>query len=122
MHNLCNLRKLVVHLRHFENKLKEHTDLSLNEALCLCQIQKAKIAASTLCNELEISASRISRILKTLENKNLIKRSIANDDRRNIIIEITNEGQILAQKLDFSNNFLSEELRVAIHVVSEGEK
>jgi DNA-binding MarR family transcriptional regulator len=122
VYNLCNLRKLFVHLRHFEEKLKEVSGLTLNEALCLCQIADAEAVVSELCTELEISASRVSRILNSLENKNFIKRSIANNDRRTISIEITKEGRDAVKKLHLCDTPLSNELKMAIGAMAEGDK
>lgn len=114
MHNLCDVRKLIVDLRRFEEILKRTTELSLNEALCLCQAHQGKDDPGSLASELELSASRLSRILDSLESRALIVRSICADDRRTVDIQLTPKGIAMVQKLHCTEIPIPEHLEKAI--------
>ncbi len=114
MYDLCDLRRLILDLRRFEETLKEQTNLSLNEALCLCQTGGGNLDPSSLANELEVSPSRLSRILDSLETKGLLTRSIANTDRRTIQIDLTTTGQQMVETLHCTNISIPNHLQEAI--------
>jgi DNA-binding MarR family transcriptional regulator len=114
MHDLCDVRKLVMDLRRFEEDLKRTTDLSLNEALCLCQAHQGKDDPGTLATELELSPSRLSRILDSLEKRAFIVRSICADDRRTVDIQLTPEGIAMVRQLHCTEIPIPEHLEKAI--------
>ncbi|MDD4220591.1 MAG: MarR family transcriptional regulator [Sphaerochaetaceae bacterium] len=123
MYDLCDLRRLILDLRCFEDSLKKQTDLSLNEALCLCQTGKGNLDPSGLAHELEISPSRLSRILDSLETKGLLTRSIADADRRTICIDLTTTGQQMVETLHCVDISIPHHLEEAIKTLHKtGEK
>lgn len=117
MYDLCDLRKLIVDLRHFEEQLKESTDLSLNEALCLCQTHKGKHDPGSLATELEISPSRLTRILEALEKRNLLVRSIPSGDRRTVEVNLTESGEEMVHRLHCTNIPIPVHLEQAIETL-----
>lgn len=52
-----------------------------------------KVYPSEIGNALGSSNARVSALLNRLEEKNLIKREIDEDNRRNILVSITDEGK-----------------------------
>ncbi|MDD3413938.1 MAG: MarR family transcriptional regulator [Lachnospiraceae bacterium] len=61
---------------------------------CGCKAEQDNgIYVSELSKQLKISMSSASRLLKGLEEKNLIKRQIDSEDRRNTWIFLTEEGK-----------------------------
>lgn len=119
MYDLCDLRKLIVDLRHFEEELKASTSLSLNEALCLCQAHKGKQDPGGLADELDLSPSRLSRILDTLEKRCLIERSLATADKRAVVVSLTEEGERLVRQLHCTEIPLPGHLEQAIETMHE---
>lgn len=95
MIDLCSIRKIQSALRRFEDTLKAETGLSLNDALCLCSISKGIQDPGSLARELELSPSRLTRILEALENRNLIARKLSDTDRRSISVLLTEQGERL---------------------------
>ncbi|MDD3822580.1 MAG: MarR family transcriptional regulator [Sphaerochaetaceae bacterium] len=114
MHDLCDLRKLMIDLRRFEEALREKASLSLNEALCLCQVHEGKRDPGTLSVELELSPSRLSRILESLEKRKLITRTTSDNDRRTVVVCLTDSGEALVAKLHGTSIPIPEHLIHAI--------
>lgn len=115
MIDLCSLRKLQTALRRFEETLKAETGLSLNDAMCLCSIRKGLHEPGQLARELELSPSRLSRILDVLEGQSYITRRLSDGDRRNITVLLTDEGQRLVETYSNANLSLPEELEFTQH-------
>jgi DNA-binding MarR family transcriptional regulator len=122
MNELCNLRKLIVDLRRFEEKLKKKTGLTVNEALLLCLVQRKKQEPTLLAEELDLSPSRLSRILDSLEKKNFISRKISSEDRRSVSVNLTTLGLEAANEINCTNIKLPEYLKVAIESLTGAKK
>ena len=50
---------------------------------------------SMICDELSLSKSALTAILNTLEEKNLIQRKLSSEDRRMLLLTITDEAKKL---------------------------
>ncbi len=84
-----------LNMRKQLNKLLAKGNLSTGEYLVLRNVSKddGYLKASELSEILELSRPSITRILNDLEKRNYITRMIDKDDRRNINIELTDEGR-----------------------------
>lgn len=60
---------------------------------------KEEISSGELSNILNVSTARVASILNSLENKKLISRKCDLIDKRKILINITDEGVLLTQKM-----------------------
>lgn len=56
------------------------------------------ICVGSLCERINCRAAQLSRTLTRLENCNLIRRSIDPDNRRKIIVTLTDQGSRIATK------------------------
>ncbi len=110
MIDLCALRKIQTALRQYEDRLREDTGLSLNEALCLCSINRGYQEPGLIAREMELSPSRLTRILDALEEHRLVERKIGDGDRRNIAVSLTYAGRELLMKYQCSDIELPEAL------------
>ncbi|MDC7246060.1 MAG: MarR family transcriptional regulator [Sphaerochaetaceae bacterium] len=99
MIDLCYLRHILTDVKRIEETLKRETSLTLNEALCVCQIDKGNIEPSSLSKELSLSLSRTSRVIDSLVKKDLVERIHDDKDRRNIRVTLTEEGEKTGKKL-----------------------
>lgn len=111
MIDLCAVRRIQTALRRFEQSLREQSGLTLNEAFCLCTLKKGIHEPGHIARELELSPSRLSRVLDALEQRNLIIRNISPEDRRNIAVSLTATGTELVEKYQSSSIELPEELQ-----------
>jgi len=110
MIDLCSIRKVQSALKRFEETLEAETGLSLNEAMCLCAIKKGLAEPGLLAHELELSPSRLTRILDGLENRKLVSRRLSDGDRRSITAELTARGNALIEKYRCADIPLPDEL------------
>ena len=111
MIDLCAIRKLQTSLRNFEDQLKQQTGLSFNDALLLCAVNKGICEPSALAKELELSPSRLTRILDSLENRKLVQRTLSIMDRRSLTVALTETGSEMVQTYNCSELNLPSELQ-----------
>ena len=57
-----------------------------------------KTLPGIISKEMNVSSARVAVALNSLENKGLITRQIAEDDRRKILVEITPAGRVFVQE------------------------
>lgn len=102
---------------HRFGKLKMHlvfhsSDLSKGEFFCLGMIEAQRkhspespcFGVSELAERMHVHSSALSRMLRGMEERGLIQRSICPEDRRNTQVQITEEGdrvwQQAAERMD----------------------
>ncbi|MFA5571330.1 MAG: MarR family winged helix-turn-helix transcriptional regulator [Sphaerochaetaceae bacterium] len=120
--DLCSMRTLIVELKEVEQYLKKSFDLSLNEALCLCHCDEGHTEPHKISSELELSPSRLSRILESLEQKSVVTRTISPTDRRTIVVKLTDKGTSLVRQLHQSTLPLPSYLTKAIQIIKTADK
>lgn len=91
------------------------SDLNISELLVMrglednCPYGETNINISEFQNELHITKSAISQMMNSLENKGYIERKIDTDDRRKIIVTLTQNGKdILKETKKSANKNLDE--------------
>ena len=110
MLDLCAIRRIQTAIRRFEDGLREETGLSLNDAICLCAVHRGVFEPGQLARELELSPSRLTRILDDLESRKLIRRTLSNEDRRSITVSLTDEGVALVERYSCTDIEIPEDL------------
>ncbi|HPZ15665.1 MAG TPA: MarR family transcriptional regulator [Sphaerochaeta sp.] len=110
MIDLCAIRRLQTLLRVFEEELKQKTGLSFNDALLLCAVNKGVTEPGALARELELSPSRLTRVLDSLEARDLIARSLSDTDRRSLTVSLTKSGRATVEEYSCSEITLPDEL------------
>lgn len=60
--------------------------------------RKTQVLPSQISEEMSISTARVASILNNLENKGYIDRQIDREDRRRILVNLTENGQVQADK------------------------
>ena len=110
MIDLCAIRRLQTSLRVFEEELKQQTGLSFNDALLLCAVNKGVTEPGALARELELSPSRLTRVLDSLEARDLVTRALSDTDRRSLTVSLTSGGEAMVKEYSCSEITLPEEL------------
>jgi len=67
-------------------------------AILFISRQGGIVLPSEISSEMNISSARVAAMLNNLENKGLITRQIDKDDRRRVLVDLTAEGEELAEK------------------------
>ena len=107
---LCALKGFLRAISILEEEIRGKYGLTLTEALCLCSIGGGCNAAGNLAEEVGISASRLSRLLSSLEAKGLVERRRRDDDRRNWTNAPTQAGDSLIARMKTEGVNLPQEL------------
>ena len=84
--DLCALTRLLEDLKNGENYLKDTMGVTFKEAVMLCAIDKGFSEPAKLAKQMNLSPSRASRLISSLEMKNLTTRKTS----RVLIDEIHN--------------------------------
>ena len=76
--------------------------ITLNEAMILCALKEAsdKVTATNLSKQTELSPSHTSKMLRILEEKGLIVRSLGSEDRRQMYFHLTQLGKQRVTELE----------------------
>ena len=90
--DLCSIKDTVRAIHELEQQIKRSHGLTLNEGLCLCCVSKVSNSPGDCARQMGLSASRVSRIIGSLERKGLLERSSLPDDRRSTELAITDRG------------------------------
>lgn len=100
MESLCKIRDLYRAIIMFENEFQTQLDISLNEGMALCTLKSAEcLSSGQLAEQMGLSYSNTSKVIKTLEKKKLIARCIGHKDKRQMLFSITEEGQNMLFKI-----------------------
>ncbi len=119
-----NLSRLISILHNQKNsymniRLKEF-GLSHGQAITLKIIyEENNIKQEDLNKRLQIDKSAVTRILKTLEDKQLIIKKISNEDKRNHILSVTSKGKILYPKI---KNVIKETTEVMLKDIDQNQQ
>jgi len=91
--DLCSIKDVVRSINELEAQLRQAHGLSLNEALCLCCVDRERRTPGDCARQMGLAASRVSRILNSLEKKGLLERRSLPDDPRSVDLAGTDKGR-----------------------------
>lgn len=105
--------ELLTNCQQKEVRLSEQLGITVAEFRCLrCFRRERELQVSTLVARLHLSASRITRLLEALENRGYLVRSIDREDRRNILVRLTDKGY------DFSRSLEQRYTQIHVEILS----
>ncbi|HRX16712.1 MAG TPA: MarR family transcriptional regulator [Spirochaetota bacterium] len=99
MQDLCHVKEVMKEIYSFEKELREQSSLTINEALVLCSLLNSDSSAGHLASEIGLSPARMSKVLSSLEKRELVVRSLGVRDKRIMEFKISNEGKKLITTL-----------------------
>ncbi len=109
MRLLCKIRDLSRAIADFETVFQKEFAISLNEGMTLCTLDCAKcLTSGQLAKNLGLSYSNMSKVIKHLEDKNLIARCIGKEDKRQMLFSITENGRELLDRINANEVALPE--------------
>lgn len=89
---LCLLRDIYRAIREYEIEFQQKHDLCLNEGMALCSLKGEKMTSSDLANKLGLSASNMSKVLRSVEDKKLVDRMMGEEDKRQMYFILSDQG------------------------------
>lgn len=94
MDTLCKIRDLYRIIGEFEGHFMQTYDLSLNEGMLLCTLLgQDKMTSGEIAEALGLSASNASKVIRSVEGKDLITRLIGKEDKRQMCFMLTADGR-----------------------------
>ncbi len=100
MNNLCTIKNVCRFIEDYELKFQKKFKISLNEGLLLCSLSKGKISSGEIAQELELSCSNTSKVLRSLEEKGLLMRMLGEKDKRQMYFALSEEGLKLLNDME----------------------
>lgn len=107
--------KAIIRFRKFGIILPHTSNLNVTELVVMrgleenCPYSDNNISISEVQNGLHITKSAISQMMNSLEKKGFIERTIDTDDRRKIVVTLTEAGKdILSKTKESANHNLNE--------------
>lgn len=86
------MRELFKALSDLEAQLMERYGVSLNEAMALCCIGEDTLTASVISEHTGLSASHASKVIRSIEEKELIIRNLGDKDKRQMHFTLSGKG------------------------------
>ena len=116
MKTICAMRDVFRALTDFESSFEKIYRLSLNEAIILCTLKCSaeKITATDLSKQTDLSPSHTSKMLRILEEKGLIIRSLGSKDRRQMYFQLSPAGRQRVDTLELDKVEIPELLKPLI--------
>lgn len=96
MERLCKIRNMQRAINQFETNFERLYNICLNEGMALCSLHHTRILSSGEISELlGLSSSNTSKVIKSMENKGLVKRVIGEKDKRQMYFSLSEKGKTL---------------------------
>lgn len=93
--------KLLWNCQEKEERLAQQFGISVPEFRTLRVFRSdPQLHVKELIERVNLSGSRLSRILESLEEKGFLTRSIDPDDRRGIVVRLTKKGSTMSNNLE----------------------
>lgn len=87
------MRELFKALSELETRLMEQYGVSLNEAMALCCIGGDTLTASVISENTGLYASHTSKVIRSIEEKELIVRNLGDKDKRQMHFTLSDKGR-----------------------------
>ncbi len=97
--NLCSLRDIYRVIRNFEMNFQQDHGLCLNEGMLLCSLGNSRYTSTEIAGILGLSCSNASKVIRSVEGKGYVKRSLGEDDRRQMYFSVTEPGLAKLEKI-----------------------
>lgn len=105
------MRELFKALSELESRLVELHGVSLNEAMALCCIGGDTLTASVISEHTGLSASHTSKVIRSVEEKGFIVRSLGDKDKRQMRFTLSDKGRECLEALKNNEIEIPELLR-----------
>lgn len=104
------LRDIFRLIREFENSFKEKYNLCLNEGMAIDSLKQRQMTSSDLADRLGLSASNMSKVIKSIEEKELVERILGKEDKRQMYFTLTKKGKKKLEAIKEEQNIMHDVL------------
>lgn len=116
------MRNIYKALSGFESSFEQAYGLSLNEAMVLCALYEAdeELTSTAISFRTEMSASHTSKVLRSVEEKRLIRRVLGQTDKRQMYFSLTKAGLKRLKELNTDKPEVPEILKPVFQSAEQG--
>ena len=94
MESFCKIRDVYRAITDFEARFEKRYGLGLNEGSLLCALHEVgRLSSGDIAKQLNLTQSNASKVIRAVENKGLIQRTLGDDDKRQMYVSLTPEGE-----------------------------
>lgn len=122
MNTICIMRNIYKALSAFESSFEQAYGLSLNEAMVLCALYEAneEMTSTAIAFRTEMSASHTSKVLRSVEEKQLIRRVLGQTDKRQMYFSLTKAGLKRLKELNTDKPEVPDILKPVLQSAKQG--
>ena len=110
MKKLCAIRDILRSLSEYENLFHNEHSICLNEGMVLCSLKERRLSSGEIAEEINLTCSNTSKLLRSVEEKGYISRVLGERDKRQMYFELTKEGRVKLADIEQDSVQLSEPL------------
>lgn len=101
MKSICVMRELYKAIDAYEKEFEKVYGVGLNEAMALCSLahEEPELTASEIADKTGMSTSHTSKVIRNIESKELINRSLGKTDKRQMYFSLTDKGRDRLQQI-----------------------
>ncbi|MGL5319086.1 MAG: MarR family transcriptional regulator [Bacteroidales bacterium] len=104
MEKLCKIRDVQRAVYQFELNFEKLYGICLNEGMLLCSLMKhERLSSGEIGDMLGLSSSNTSKVIKSVEKKELIERIMGVEDKRQMYFVLTQRGRELMMEIKCSD-------------------
>ncbi len=109
---LCQLRDIYRAIIDFENQFLDIHGLSLNEGMLLCTLSgSGTLSSGEIADMLGLTNSNASKVIRSVEKKGFIERTLGNEDRRQMYFTLTKDGKKVISEIKSEDFEIPESLK-----------
>lgn len=111
MEILCKMREIYRAIADVEEQIEKTYGISLNEGMLLCCLRKnTSMCASDIAQQLGLTMSNTSKVIKSVEDKEFVIRDLNKDDKRKMFFTLTDKGRKKVESISIDNIEIPKEL------------
>ena len=112
METLCKIRDLYRAIAEFEICFEKAHHLCLNEGMLLCCLsRKKRLSSGEIAEQLGLTNSNTSKVIRSVEDKGYIARTLGACDTRQLYFSLTAEGKKILTEMECCNIEIPELLK-----------
>ncbi|SHE65262.1 DNA-binding transcriptional regulator, MarR family [Bacteroides luti] len=108
---ICQLRDINIAMNDLEIQLNDKYGVGLNEAMALCCLSEGRLSASEIAEMTGMTSSHCSKVIRSVEQKMLIERSLGENDKRQMYFNLNKEGKKVLSQIKCKGLVLPEILQ-----------
>jgi len=96
---LLALRRIIRAVDIHSRRLNDEFKITSPQMICICSLsKKPSMTLSELASDVNLSISTVNGIVDRLENKGLISRTRSTQDRRKVVLKLTEQGSEILKR------------------------